>query len=171
MGWKLNPYIGPQISQLQGMQFGLGFAGKEARKFLKSFRSGNFDQFLAPEIAAGAKRKQEIEHGYGMGSAALASAAGGHEASQFQALKDRAIAESEQQTGMDSINKMDMLYGRALGAYQNAYDSRRGAQMQRHAMILNALTQGSHYQQSPLWGLASAALGAAGGMFTGRYGR
>jgi hypothetical protein len=161
MAYETNPLINPYIEQLKGMDFGLGFAGKEAKSFLKKFRSGNFSEYLAPEIAAGAKRKQEIEQGYGMGSAALVGANTG-EGAAYQALKDRALAASDQQTGFDSINKMNSLYGTALNAGQNAIDSRNNSEMAKYGMIIDAISKNSQQKApSPWWGVLNAAI--AGG--------
>jgi hypothetical protein len=161
-GYQTNPLINPYIDDLKNMDFGLGFAGKEAKGFLKKFRSGNFGEYLAPEVAAGAKRKQEIEQGYGMGSAALVGGNGG-EGALYQALKDRALAASDQQTGFDSINKMDRLYGTALNAGQNAINARTSNELSRSGMILNAIGQNSSVKApSPWWGVLNAAIGAGG---------
>jgi len=165
MGTELNPYIKPYVDKLSGYTPGLGFAGKEAKRFLKKFRTGNFDEYLAPEMARGAVRKQEIEQGYGMGSAALATANG--DAAQFQALKDRALAASDQQTGMEAIEKQDRLYNTALATGQAAYDSKRNAELSKYQTILNAINSGTYKTQNPIWGLLGAGIGAAGSIFQG----
>lgn len=160
--YETNPLINPYINDLKNMNFGLGFAGQEAKRFLKTWRTGKgFDSYLAPEMAAGAKRKQEIEQGYGMGSAALVGGNTG-EGMAYQALKDRSLAASDQQTGFDSINKMSSLYGTALNAGQNAINARTGNEMNRYGMILDAIGKNSQRKApSPWWGVLNAAIGGA----------
>lgn len=165
MGTELNPYIKPWVDRTAGLDNTLGFAGKAAKKFLKSFKTGNVDMYLAPEMTRGAHRKQEIEQGYGMGAAALATANG--DGAQYQALKDRALAAADQQTGFEAVDKLDRMYSTSMQVGQAAHDAKRSFDLSKMQTILNAINSGTYKTQNPIWGLLGAGIGAAGSIFQG----
>lgn len=121
--YTLLPGVQDSINQVQGMDFGLGLAGKQAKKTLKQLDAGedvsNIGSF-SPIRQEEAADLSDIDMDYMSGANALEGAAGGDQLNQINRMRDLAKENRRAQTGRQMVTALGDLRQSATNTFTNA---------------------------------------------------
>lgn len=170
--YRLLPGVSDSISGLNNLSFGLGKAGKSAKKLLGQLDAGedvsNIGSF-SPIRQEEASDLSDIDMDYSTGANVLNAAGGGEQANQINAMRDRAKENRRAQTGRQMVGALSSLRQGASDELERATGRKNAEELQRQQLLLGA--RGMQYNNNQRTGgiLGSLISGAAqvGGAYLG----
>lgn len=129
-----DPTLENWLSQLYNQPQNIGYAGKQAKRTLRSIDRGDdisslgYFNSIAQQHAA---NRRDIGDNYLYGGNALLAGAGGEQANILNRMRDTALARDYERQGMENTNALSDLRMQTANQFQNAYDSANQRQLQQ----------------------------------------
>lgn len=170
--YQLLPGMQDSINSVQGMNFGLGKAGKFAKKNLAALNRGddvsNIGAF-SPLRQAQAADIADIDMDYMSGANALIGAQGGDQANQLNRMRDLATERRREQGGRDMVNAMSDLRSQETNTLQNAQAMRQQGRMWQQGLL--GQLRGNVYDNKRTGGALNSLIQGAGSAIGGYLSR
>lgn len=167
--YKLLPGVQDSINGLNGLNFGIGKAGKSSQRLLKRLDAGDDVSDIgtfSPIRQEEAADLSDIDMDYSTGANVLNAAGGGEQANQINAMRDRSKENRRAQTGRQMVSALGSLRQGALDTLDRATGRRDAEELQRQQLLLQA--RGSQYNSTGTGGLLGSLI-SGGAQVAGAY--